>query len=131
MELEIDKEEVGNRLFKIRHVLGEGTRGGQKSFAKKLGASNGTYSKWETGEIKLPVEYAVKLMAKLPGLTLDWIYLGGFDRLRDKEAARLLAEAPDRERVAAKESLPDKRAAAELLAPLPRATRRGSRKRVI
>lgn len=131
----LDKKEIGNRLYKIRRVIqaerGEGND--QTRFANQMGVKNDTFSKWETGEILFPVAQAEKLLGQIPGLTLDWIYLGGFDLLRTPEAARLLREAPDkaeepRRGKISKESAD--REAAALLVPLP-SRKHSSRKRTV
>lgn len=121
---------VSARLGKIRTLLGFGKRGQQKVFADKyFGVKNDRYSKWETGG-RFPVLYACKIVegGEIPGLTLDWIYLGGWERLRDPDTVRALkaAEAPETEVVP--DSRRRKRAetppldadAAAAFAPLPR-----------
>lgn len=94
----LDNVEVGKRLKKIRQVLNYGKRGGQTRFAREIfNIENDRFSLWEKGQIEFPVYFAVQLVesGELSGLTLDWIYRGGFDLLRDTETARKLREAPD------------------------------------
>lgn len=121
--------DVGNRLFKIRFVLQKGP-GPQGKFAKKYFKveDGGTYSKWETGAQMLPVVQAVKILDHLPGLTLDWIYLGGFERLGRASAVEALRAAPDRvDKPTPAKPPPSDEEAGDLLKPLrPRKARKRS-----
>lgn len=112
----LDKKEIGNRLYKIRHALGYGGDTQQTEYVEKyLSIMPGTYSKAETGATGFKVEYAAMLLERLPGLTLDWIYLGGFERLRDSEVVDKLRAAPDKKplrRGKSRQPLSDEEAAA-------------------
>jgi hypothetical protein len=72
--------DVGKRLLKIRELTvdkhGESYGGRrQEEFALDHGFTKGSWNHWENG-MSLPWTQAVKVKAVLPGLTLDWIYLG-------------------------------------------------------
>jgi transcriptional regulator with XRE-family HTH domain len=63
--------------------------------AERLGVGRTTYSNWEMErptKPNFPAEEAMaELCAQLPGLTLDYIYLGKVDTLRTELAIRVLA----------------------------------------
>jgi transcriptional regulator with XRE-family HTH domain len=71
--------EIGERLKRFRLTITES----QKEFASAHGFGISTYSGWETGERRIPIEQAAKLEAKY-GLSLDWLYLGRISALPHK-----------------------------------------------
>ena len=94
-------EVVGNRVFKIRYVLGYGKRK-QKTFAEEMGETDDNWSVWELGygTNKLPVLFPPRVAVLLckraeENVTLDYIYRGLF-RGVDPKWADLLKAAPDR-----------------------------------
>ncbi len=79
-------EEVGNRLFKIRHVAGFGARGKQKEYADALGFEYDSYNQWERGRgardvpVMCPVQAAVTICEHHDNnVTLDYIYRNRFN----------------------------------------------------
>ena len=96
----LDKRQIGNRLFKIRHIVGLDRHGGQQAFAEIYagGTKKGTYSVWEKGGGVPPVDDALTIVETLNnGIGLDYIYRGRFDGIPEPLAGRLRA-APDRNR---------------------------------
>lgn len=67
-----DAKSVGERLALLRRALGYET---QSLFATKLGFGVSQWNNFERG-MPLPFPAANKLMAKINGLSLDWIYYG-------------------------------------------------------
>jgi DNA-binding XRE family transcriptional regulator len=94
MSPDLDLIGLGIRLYKIRFVLGLGTDGDQQKFAARIGVPKGTYNHWETGKGAPQVIQALRIIQQLPGLTLDYIYLGDLGGLRVGLADRL-RDAPD------------------------------------
>jgi hypothetical protein len=88
-------EAIGNRLYKVRCLLGFGEHGQQRELANEFGFNPISYNQWETGYVPIPVEHAVHLVENVPGLTLDFIYRGDFDFLPPK-LGRCLRKLPDR-----------------------------------
>lgn len=95
-------EIVGNRVFKIRFVLGFGKRK-QKQFAEMLGETDDNWSNWERGygTNKLPVLFPLRVGVALcqhtkENVTLDYIYRGRFVGM-DPTWIALLEAAPDRD----------------------------------
>jgi transcriptional regulator with XRE-family HTH domain len=80
-----------DRLKRLREAFGYPTAIG---FAAYLGISNSVYGSYENG---VPISWpnALKMIRKIPGLTLDWLYLGKPDGLPLELARRLgLFEPP-------------------------------------
>ena len=88
--------EIGNRLYKLRHLLGMADRGGQAQLAAEMRTDPRTYSNWERGYGRPPLE-AIGLIIdrRLPALTLDYIFRGVEGALTEDLMLRL-REAPDR-----------------------------------
>jgi len=88
----INWQDVGERLIRIRHVLGYPGRN-QAAFAKRYGFVKSTWGGYETGELHIPALKATLLMLFLDGLDLNWIYFGRTGNLprllRDELAAAL------------------------------------------
>ncbi len=94
----LDAKQVGNRLWKIRFVLGYGPHGQQKHFAAKYGFEEGSWSHWEKGRALIPQQAVGQLIFAVDGLTADYIYFGRFAGM-PLEVRRPLEEAPDRKGV--------------------------------
>jgi hypothetical protein len=96
----LDAKQVGNRLFKIRFVLGYGRHGQQKPFAEKYGFEPGSWSHWEKGRALIPQQAVGQLISakECDGLTSDYIYFNRFAGM-PLEVRRPLEAAPDRKGV--------------------------------
>lgn len=73
----LDNKEVAGRLRLLRRAIsGEN----QALFAAKVGIE---YKRWNNFEndYPLPRDMAIALVRKIPGLSLDWIYLGRTETL--------------------------------------------------
>ncbi len=85
------RSEVVRRLRAIRAELGLS----DAELARRLGVGRTTYLNWETENPSKPVFPSEEAMAELcdvlPGLTLDYIYLGKLHSLRTDLAVRLTA----------------------------------------
>lgn len=80
---------VGARLKRLREAQGYTS---QAAFAALLGISPPRWNNIEKG-LPLSREIAFKLVQKVPGLTLDWLYFGKPDGM-PIELARRLGELP-------------------------------------
>lgn len=69
-------EATGLRLYWLRTHYGMS----QEAFAAQIGAQQSRYSNWESGKIRIPVEYGLRLNA-LYSTTLDFLYMGRLDGL--------------------------------------------------
>lgn len=69
--------DTARRLRHLRETLGYNTA---KSFAEFLGLGNQRWNNVENGA-PLSKEIGFKLVQKVPGLTLDWLYFGKPDGL--------------------------------------------------
>jgi len=85
-----DNEAVAQRVIMLREVLGYSDRGGSKAFADFLGVSPQRVNNVESG-FPLSRELALLMVRKVPGLSLDWLYLGAAHGLH-WELARALAD---------------------------------------
>lgn len=90
--MRLNPREIGNRLFKVRSVAGFDT---QQDFAAAARVPEKSYSHWETGRVKIPLEHALRLAEAVPGLTIDYIYRGKLDYVAPA-LGRLLRELEDR-----------------------------------
>jgi transcriptional regulator with XRE-family HTH domain len=86
----VDKAAVGKRLKAIR--LASGIE--RKEFVTRLGIGFADWNNYEDARMLLAPLSAAKLVDLLPGLTLDWIYLGRSSGL-DADLHRRLAAAED------------------------------------
>jgi transcriptional regulator with XRE-family HTH domain len=68
----VDKTAVGKRLKAIR--LASGIE--RKEFVTRLGVGFADWNNYEDARMLVPPLSAGKLVDLVPGLTLDWIYLG-------------------------------------------------------
>jgi hypothetical protein len=93
---QIDWSEVGERLRIIRTLVGYGDHGGQKQFARDFKFGPTQWNNWENGH-PIPWQEAVRVTSAVPGLTLDWIYLGVRDGLTVK-LDTAIADLPPRKR---------------------------------
>jgi hypothetical protein len=93
--MRLSPKDIGNRLFRARYVAGFGEDGQQEAFAKAAKVPPKSYSHWETGRVTIPLRFALNIMQFVPGLTLDYLYLGGFDYV-SPALGRSLRDAPDR-----------------------------------
>jgi hypothetical protein len=73
--------DVGQRLKRIRYVLGYG-EGMGKAFAARYEINYNTWNAWETGQNLVVVPMACRLVDMLPGIDLDWIYRGRAEDVR-------------------------------------------------
>jgi DNA-binding XRE family transcriptional regulator len=83
------KPPVAERLKKLREAMGYES---QTAWAKLLGISLARWNNVENGK-SLGNDLAFKLVRTVPGLTLDWLYLGVSAGL-PIELARRLGELP-------------------------------------
>lgn len=81
--------EVASRLVRVRGLYQEN----QAAFARRLDISLARWNNFERGS-PLSHQIAVKLVRLVPGLTLDWLYLGKTDGLTVDLARRLETAAP-------------------------------------
>ncbi len=84
----IDKTVVGRRLKAIRAVA----EVEHKQFVGRLGIGLADWNSYEGARMLLSPHVAAKLVEHVPGLTLDWIYLGRSNGL-DEDLHRKLAAA--------------------------------------
>ena len=82
---------IAGRLLVLRHYVAGSDHGSQQRFAQRIGID---YKRWHNFERGLPLnrDVAIHLVRAVPGLTLDWLYLGREDGLPMK-LQRDLAEA--------------------------------------
>jgi transcriptional regulator with XRE-family HTH domain len=86
----VDKTAVGRRLKAIRLTSGIE----RKEFVTRLGIGFADWNNYEDARMLLAPLSAAKLVDLLPGLTLDWIYLGRSNGL-DADLHRRLAAAEE------------------------------------
>lgn len=79
------------RLKRLREISGMN----QLAFAAYLGISPPRWNNYETQGLPLSVDVAMRLIQRIPGLTLDWLYLGKADGL-PLQLARKLEESKAR-----------------------------------
>jgi hypothetical protein len=84
----IDKTVVAKRLKAIRSVA----ETDHKQFVGRLGIGLADWNNYEGARMLLSPQVAAKLVEHVPGLTLDWIFLGRSNGL-DPDLHRKLAEA--------------------------------------
>ena len=85
----------GERLRQLRNAYDYPTSNG---FAASLGITPTIYNGYENG-IRLSLPSAIRIVRKIPGMTLDWLYFGKADGLPLDVARRLgLLEAPGKRR---------------------------------
>jgi len=85
--MKIDKKAVGKRLKAIRAVSGIE----RKEFVGRLGIGLADWNGYEDASMLLAPLSAAKVVELVPGLTLDWIYLGRSNGLDVDLHSRLVA----------------------------------------
>jgi hypothetical protein len=83
----IDKTAVGKRLKAIHTVTGIE----RKQFVERLGIGLADWNNYEGARMLVSVQVAAKLVERVPGLTLDWIFLGRTTGLDPDLSPRLAA----------------------------------------
>jgi len=88
---DLETAAIARRLLVLRHYVAGNDHGSQQRFAVRVGID---YKRWHNFERGLPLnrDVAIHLVRAVPGLTLDWLYLGREDGLPMK-LQRDLAEA--------------------------------------
>ena len=76
---------VAQRLRRLRASMGYKT---QEPFAEYLGLEHKRYVNFENG-LPLSLSAALQIVQKVPGVSMDWLYLGREDALSVSLAARL------------------------------------------
>jgi hypothetical protein len=71
-------ESIASRLKLLRKAVSEGDN--QTAFAARVGVELKRWNNFERGK-PLSKEIAILLVQRIPGLTLDWLYLGKADSL--------------------------------------------------
>jgi plasmid maintenance system antidote protein VapI len=71
----LDHAAVGKRLRTLRYYLVGGGFGAQTRFVARLGIQHSRWNNLERGE-PLARDMAIKLVRAVPGLSLDWLWLG-------------------------------------------------------
>lgn len=84
----VDKKTVGKRLSALRAVAWTDHKG----FCAKAGIGLADWNNYEGANMLLPPNVGGKLVECVPGLTLDWLYLGRTSGL-DGDLKRKLAAA--------------------------------------
>jgi hypothetical protein len=84
----VDKKAVGRRLKALRAVAWTDHKG----FCAKCGIGLADWNNYEAANMLLPPNVGGKLVENIPGLTLDWLYLGRTNGL-DGDLQRKLAAA--------------------------------------
>lgn len=98
--LRIDDEEVARRIRIIRYATGFPGHGGQTAMSKKYRLESKRWSKLETLETPVQNDDVVLIKNRvMPGITMDWVYLGLEDGLPGRLRSELeaAAEAVDRD----------------------------------
>lgn len=92
-ESDAERTARADRATRLRKACNYDT---QVAFADFLGVST---QRWNNVEVGFPIrtDMAILLVRKVPGLTLDWLYLGKPDGL-PLELARRLGEVPEARR---------------------------------
>lgn len=85
----VDKAAVGKRLKAIR--LASGIE--RKEFVTQLGVGFADWNNYEDARMLVPPLTAGKVVDLVPGLTLDWIYLGRSNGLDADLHGKLIAAA--------------------------------------
>jgi transcriptional regulator with XRE-family HTH domain len=85
----VDKNLVGKRLKAAR--LASGIE--RKEFVTRLGIGFADWNNYEDARMLVPPLSAGKLVELVPGLTLDWIYLGRTNGLDPDLHGKLVAAA--------------------------------------
>lgn len=80
--------DIANRLRAVRGHFGLSS----KDFSEMADVSAKSYSQWESGDIRISIDGAIKLREKY-GISLDFIYTGRLDTL-PSNVARALASSP-------------------------------------
>jgi transcriptional regulator with XRE-family HTH domain len=80
---------TARRLRLARIAAGYGGYKNQKKFAKLLGASPNQYNLQERGQRDLSKDVAFNIKEKIPGCTLDWLWMGDYHGLTVGFAQRL------------------------------------------
>lgn len=62
---------VGKRILALRFAVGMT----QDAFAEAVGLQKGEISAWENGQRKPSISKAKQILARFPGITLDWLFL--------------------------------------------------------
>ena len=89
MATPVDKNVVGKRLKVIRTVSGIE----RKEFITRLGVGFADWNNYEDARMLVPPLSAGKLVELVPGLTLDYIYLGRTNGLDPDLHGKLVAAA--------------------------------------
>lgn len=76
----LDSEEATRRLKALRHFVAGSDAGAQTRFAKQMEIEVKRWNNFERG-LPLSKDVAIQLVRKIPGLTLDWLFLGIEDGL--------------------------------------------------
>jgi len=79
----LDNHEIARRLRMLRHMISGSEQGSQLRFANRVGIEYRRWNNFERGH-PLPRDMAVHLIRAIPGITLDWLYLGRDDSLTVK-----------------------------------------------
>jgi DNA-binding transcriptional regulator YiaG len=85
-----DEEGASERLLRLREALA----GTQVEFCTRFGFAVSAWSNYERGS-PIGKAAALKLVRKIHGLTLDWIYFGNSSGLTMEMAKRLGVIPPD------------------------------------
>jgi hypothetical protein len=85
----VDKKAVGKRLTALRAVGWTDHKG----FCAKCGIGLADWNNYEAANMLLPPNVAGKLAENVPGLTLDWLYLGRATGLDPDLKSKLAAAA--------------------------------------
>jgi hypothetical protein len=83
----VDKAVVGKRLRALRSVAWAD----HKQFCGKCGIGLADWNNYEDGRMLLPPLSAGKLVENVPGLTLDWLFLGRTNGLDPDLQSKLAA----------------------------------------
>jgi hypothetical protein len=88
---DLENAAIARRLRILRYYITGNESGSRQRFAARVGIE---YKRWNNFERGLPFnrDVAIHLVRAVPGLTLDWLYLGREDGLPIK-LQRELAEA--------------------------------------
>lgn len=74
----IDHKATGRRLRILRHLVAGSDNGAATRFVDMLGIENSRWSNLEHG-LPLQRDLAAQLIYLVPGLTMDWLWLGRVD----------------------------------------------------
>jgi hypothetical protein len=87
----IDKNAVGKRLKAIRLTAGTD----RKEFVGRIAVAIADWNSYEDARMLITAHVAAKVVDQIPGLTLDWIFLGRTNGLDPDLHAKLLAAKDD------------------------------------